>query len=129
MDANALEATVDRYNMHAAAGVDADFGRGSYAWDRYSAGFIPVRDQLRPLTRSPFYAVQVQVGCLGTKGGLKIDEYGRVLNATRSAPIEGLYAAGNAAANPFGLAYPSGGATVGPALVFGWLAGETAAAA
>ena len=34
---------------------------------------------------------------------------------------------GNAAANPFGMAYPSGGATVGPALVFGWLAGEAAA--
>jgi hypothetical protein len=27
------------------------------------------------------------------------------------------------------MAYPSGGATVGPAIVFGWLAGETAAAA
>jgi succinate dehydrogenase/fumarate reductase flavoprotein subunit len=70
----------------------------------------------------------VQVGCLGTKGGLKIDGQARVQRADGSGPIPGLFAAGNAAANPFGMAYPSGGATVGPALVFGWLAGETAAA-
>ncbi|MBV9325952.1 MAG: FAD-binding protein, partial [Chloroflexi bacterium] len=124
----ALRATVERYNSHSVRGVDEDFGRGSYAWDRYSAGFMPIRDQLRPLTESPFYAVQVQVGCLGTKGGLKIDQDARVLKADGSGPIEGLFAAGNAAANPFGMAYPSGGATVGPALVFGWLAGESAAA-
>ena len=37
-------------------------------------------------------------------------------------------AAGNAAASPFGCAYPGAGATVGPALVFGWLAGQHAAA-
>jgi 3-oxosteroid 1-dehydrogenase len=129
MDSRVLEATVARYNSHSANGLDADFGRGSYAWDRYSAGFIPVHDQLRPLTEPPFYAIQVQVGCLGTKGGLKTDAHARVLKADGSGPVEGLYAAGNAAANPFGMAYPSGGATVGPALVFGWLAGEAAAAA
>jgi succinate dehydrogenase/fumarate reductase flavoprotein subunit len=129
MQPSVLRATVERYNGHSARGVDEDFGRGSYAWDRYSAGFLSVRDQLRPLSEPPFYALQVQVGCLGTKGGLKIDEHARVLKADGSGTIEGLYAAGNAAANPFGMAYPSGGATVGPALVFGWLAGEAAAGA
>jgi hypothetical protein len=123
----ALGETIERYNSHAAQGVDADFGRGSYAWDAYSTSFASPRDQLRPLTEAPFYAIQVQVGCLGTKGGLKIDGSGRVQRVDGAGPIPGLYAAGNAAANPFGLAYPSGGATVGPAMVFGWLAGETAA--
>jgi 3-oxosteroid 1-dehydrogenase len=123
-----LRETVERYNAHAARGVDADFGRGGYAWDRYSANFASVSEQLRPLTESPFYAIQVQVGCLGTKGGLKIDGHSQVQRVDGSGPIPGLYAAGNVAANPFGLAYPSGGATVGPALVFGWIAGETAAA-
>lgn len=123
-----LRETVERYNTHAARGVDADFGRGSYAWDTYSTNFATPSEQLRPLTEAPFYAFQVQVGCLGTKGGLKIDGYGRVQRADGSGPIPGLYAAGNAAANPFGMAYPSGGATVGPAIVFGWLAGEAAAA-
>jgi succinate dehydrogenase/fumarate reductase flavoprotein subunit len=42
-------------------------------------------------------------------------------------PIAGLYAAGNAAANLFGTATPAGGATLGPALVFGYRAGEAAA--
>ncbi|MBV9577191.1 MAG: FAD-dependent oxidoreductase [Chloroflexi bacterium] len=125
--ADTLRETIERYNSHADRGVDMDFGRGSSAWDAYSAGFVSPRDQLRPLTEPPYYAIQVQVGCLGTKGGLKIDGYGRVQRADRSGPIPGLFAAGNAAANPFGMAYPSGGATVGPAIVFGWLAGETAA--
>jgi succinate dehydrogenase/fumarate reductase flavoprotein subunit len=123
-----LRETIERYNSHAARGVDEDFGRGSYAWDTYSANFLSARDQLRPLTAAPFYAINVQVGCLGTKGGLKIDGHARVQRADGRGPISGLYAAGNAAANPFGMAYPSGGATVGPALVFGWLAGEAAAA-
>jgi succinate dehydrogenase/fumarate reductase flavoprotein subunit len=124
-----LRATIERYNSHSARGVDEDFGRGSYAWDTFSTYFASTRDQLRPLTEAPFYAIQVRVGCLGTKGGLKIDGHGRVQRADGSGPIPGLYAAGNAAANPFGFAYPSGGATVGPAIVFGWLAGEAAAAA
>ena len=42
-------------------------------------------------------------------------------------PLPGLYAVGNAAASPFGLAYPGAGATLGPALVFGFRAGRAAA--
>ena len=64
---------------------------------------------------------------VGTKGGLRIDEHGRV-HGGNDEPIAGLYAAGNVAASPFGCAYPGGGATIGPALVFGWAAGEAAAA-
>jgi hypothetical protein len=51
-----------------------------------------------------------------------------VLRADGGEPIDGLYAAGNAAANPFGCAYPGPGATIGPALIFGWRAGAAAAA-
>ena len=43
------------------------------------------------------------------------------------SPVAGLYAAGNVAANPFGTATPAGGGTLGPALVFGFRAGEAAA--
>ena len=46
---------------------------------------------------------------------------------SRPAAVPGLYAAGNAAASPFGTATAAGGATLGPALVFGFRAGEAAA--
>jgi succinate dehydrogenase/fumarate reductase flavoprotein subunit len=121
---DALQETVERFNDQAATGVDEDYGRGSYVWDRFSSE----TSELRGVTEPPFYAVRVLPGCLGTKGGLRTNEQGQVLHVQDGTPIPGLFAAGNAAANPFGCAYPGPGATVGPALVFGWLAGKTAAA-
>lgn len=120
-----LRATVERWNELAAGGTDEDFGRGSYVWDRFSAG----TPELRPVTDPPFSALRVLPGCLGTKGGPRTDEHGRVLRADGAGVVPGLYAAGNAAANPFGCAYPGPGATIGPALVFGWFAGTAAAEA
>jgi 3-oxosteroid 1-dehydrogenase len=123
----ALCETVERYNGHAARGFDADFGRGSNFFSTYQTGEPDVAKQLRPLTEPPFYAVRMSLGCLGTKGGLRIDSNAQAQRSDGSAPIPGLYAAGNASANPFGYAYPGGGGTIGPALVLGWLAGEHAA--
>jgi 3-oxosteroid 1-dehydrogenase len=37
-------------------------------------------------------------------------------------PVAGLYALGNAAAQPTGNAYPTGGMTFGPIITFAWLA-------
>jgi 3-oxosteroid 1-dehydrogenase len=69
----------------------------------------------------PFYAVPINNGDLGTKGGLKCDERARVVDGA-GAPIAGLYAAGNNAGNPFGNCYPGAGATIGPAMTFGFVA-------
>jgi succinate dehydrogenase/fumarate reductase flavoprotein subunit len=124
----ALCETVERYNAHAARGFDADFGRGSNLFATFQTGERDVASQLRPLVESPFYGVRMSLGCLGTKGGLRIDSNARVQRADGLGPIAGLYAAGNVSANPFGYGYPGGGGTIGPALVFGWLAGEHAAA-
>jgi succinate dehydrogenase/fumarate reductase flavoprotein subunit len=77
---------------------------------------------LRSIEEPPFYALPIYHGVLGTNGGLRIDHRARVL-AARGGVIDGLYAAGNATANVFGPAYPGGGATIGPALTFGYLAG------
>jgi 3-oxosteroid 1-dehydrogenase len=123
LDPAALRGTVERFNEQAERGVDDDFGRGSSVYDRFSQGGAP----LRPLGEPPFYALKVLPGALGTKGGLKTDERGRVLRAGADEFVPGLYAAGNVAASPFGFGYPGPGATIGPAVVFGWLAGQAAA--
>lgn len=120
-----LGESVARFNEQAASKVDSDFGRGSFVYDRFSQGGAEVR----PVSGPPFYALRVVPGALGTKGGLKTDADGRVLRADTGNAIPGLFAAGNAAASPFGCAYPGPGATIGPAIVFGWSAGQAAAAA
>ena len=118
--AAALEATVARFNEGARQGEDPDFGRGSLPYDRFIG-------DLGPLDDAPYFAFRVLPGCLGTKGGPKTDDAGRVLSIMNGKPLPGLYAAGNAAASPFGLAYPGAGGTIGPAVVFGTRAGEAAA--
>ncbi|OLF18989.1 3-oxosteroid 1-dehydrogenase [Actinophytocola xanthii] len=118
----ALRRTVDRFNGFAASGVDKDFGRGESAYDRY---YGDPRNRpnpcLAPLARPPYYAVRVVPGDLGTKGGLRTDPVARVLREDGSV-IPGLYAAGNASAPVMGRTYAGPGATLGPAMTFGYLA-------
>ena len=124
---DALEATVARWNEQSARGEDADFGRGNSAHDRWwgdpSLGDGP-QATLGPLDTAPFYAVHVYSGVLGTKGGPRTDGDGQVLDVD-GHPITGLYAAGNAMASVMGMTYGGAGGTLGPALVFGYLAGRT----
>ena len=115
-----------RFNAGAALGEDPDFGRGTLPYDRWIGDPGAPHPTLAPLCEAPFYALEVHLGCMGTKGGPRTDDHGRVLSARR-VPVPGLYAAGNAAASPFGTATAAGGATLGPALVFGFRAGEAAA--
>ena len=125
--ANALAETIARFNDQAIDGNDADFGRGDHLLDRFLGDRRAQHPTLAPLLEAPFYAAQVLPGCLGTKGGPRTDSFGRVLAADGRGHINGLYAAGNAAASPFGFAYPGAGGTIGPALVFGSRAGASAA--
>ncbi|MCV7433606.1 3-ketosteroid-delta-1-dehydrogenase [Mycolicibacterium bacteremicum] len=126
-DAGTFVATMDRFNGHADAGVDADFQRGASAYDRYYGDpTIMPNPNLRPLDSGPFYAVKVVLSDLGTCGGVQTDATGRVLGEDGSA-IEGLYAIGNAAANTFGKTYPGAGATIAQGLVYGYIAARHAA--
>ncbi|HEX5193003.1 MAG TPA: FAD-dependent oxidoreductase [Solirubrobacteraceae bacterium] len=127
--ADALTATVDRFNANVAAtGRDPEFGRGDSAYDYWNG------DQTRPghaatlgtLERPPYYAVQLHSGTLGTKGGPRTDRDGRVLDLD-GAVIEGLYAAGNAMAGVTGMVYGGAGGTIGPAMTFAFRAGRHAA--
>jgi 3-oxosteroid 1-dehydrogenase len=120
--ADALDATVRRFNGFAASGRDDDFHRGDSAYDRY---YGDPRQRPNPclgaVRRPPFYAFRMVPGDLGTKGGLRTDENARVLRPD-DTPIPGLYAAGNVSAAVMGRSYAGAGATLGPALTFGYVA-------
>jgi 3-oxosteroid 1-dehydrogenase len=124
-----FSATVTRFNEMSRAGIDADFHRGSSAYDRYYGDpTITPNPNLRALERGPFYAVKMVLSDLGTCGGLRADDRARVLREDGSV-IEGLYAIGNTAANAFGTTYPGAGATIAQGLVYGYIAACDAAAA
>ena len=119
---DALRATLDRFNRFAKSGVDEDFHRGESAYDKYySDPTVKPNPSLNVIDHAPFYAVKIVPGDLGTKGGLVTDERARVLRPDGSV-IGGLYAAGNASAAVMGHTYAGPGATIGPALAFGYLA-------
>jgi 3-oxosteroid 1-dehydrogenase len=122
-----FSATVTRFNEMSRAGIDADFHRGSSAYDRYYGDpTITPNPNLRALERGPFYAVKMVLSDLGTCGGLRADDCARVLREDGSV-IDGLYAIGNTAANAFGTTYPGAGATIAQGLVYGYIAARDAA--
>jgi 3-oxosteroid 1-dehydrogenase len=112
----ALARTVATFNADAQRGVDRAFDRGGCDYDRYFAdpGITP-NGSLAPLVAAPFYAVRLELGDIGTKGGLLTDAQSRVLD-TEGNVIAGLYAAGNTAASIFGDAYPGASGTLAPAM-------------
>ena len=126
---DALTRTLERFNQPAADGLDPEFGRGDGAVDREwgDTSQDGARSCLAPLERGPFHATRVYAGCSGTTGGPRIDGAARVVDTT-GAPIPGLYAAGNITAQLFGDTAPASGATLGPGMTFGYLAGCEAAA-
>jgi 3-oxosteroid 1-dehydrogenase len=122
-----FRATMMRFNEMSRAGHDADFDRGSSAYDRYYGDpTINPNPNLRALDRRPFYAVKMVLSDLGTCGGLRADDRARVQREDGSV-IAGLYAIGNTAANAFGTTYPGAGATIAQGLVYGYIAARDAA--
>ena len=122
VDPGGLAKTVTRFNEFAEAGRDEDFRRGDSVYDRYYGDpRCRPNPNLAPLAQAPFYAVKIVPGDLGTKGGLRTDERARVLRPD-GTPIAGLYAAGNASASVMGHSYAGAGATIGPAMTFGYIA-------
>lgn len=119
---------IARYNEYAATGKDPEFHRGESAYDTYrgDARVTPHRN-LRPLEDGPYYAVEIRLGALGTKGGPVTDVNGNVVRADGKGTIRGLYAAGNVAASWFGAGYPGAGATLGAGMVSGYLSAKALA--
>lgn len=122
IDPAQLAATVSRWNAMCESGVDADFGKGSSAYNRYYGD-----DTVKPnpcmgtIAQGPFWAAPLQVGDVGTCGGAVTDEHARVLRPDGSA-IEGLYATGNCTSPIAGAHYIGAGHSIGCSSVFGMLA-------
>ena len=110
--AAALSATVARYNGYVASGEDLEY-------------FKP-GDQMRPVSRPPYYGVELRLGvlCLTQKGPVT-DADARVLD-TGGQAIPGLYAAGECVGGVIGSYMGSGNAWAN-CVVFGREAGRTAA--
>ena len=126
IEAEALQQTVARFNYMARAGSDLDFARGTAQHDRYHGDESQPHPNLGPILQAPFYAVPIFLGNLGTKGGLKTDETGRVCAMTGGF-IPGLFACGNVAASWMGPGYPGAGGSLGPIMTAAYLCGVSAA--
>jgi 3-oxosteroid 1-dehydrogenase len=125
---DALKQTVANMNAYAKTGTDPEFGRGGNPYDQmFGDANVKPNPCLGPIDNPPYYAVAINLGDLGTKGGLKTDAQARVLDGN-ARPIANLYAAGNNAGSPFGNCYPGAGGTIGPALTFGFVAANDIAA-
>jgi len=128
-----LKASVARFDELARSGVDDDFGRGATPIERafnelFTGG---IRDERNPLlypfsAAGPYHATIIVPAALDTKGGPMVNARAEVLGAA-GEPIPGLYGAGNCVASPAGKSYWAAGATIGPAVTFGYLAGRNAA--
>jgi fumarate reductase flavoprotein subunit len=109
-----LEASVEQYNAYCDNGRDAEF--------------FKTMDRFFPLRKAPFYAREVRASVIGQTGaGLNINENAQVLDV-RGRVIKGLYAAGEVLGCAVGKRYSGGGMGIANAVIFGRLAGRTAAA-
>ena len=124
--ASSLCETVDRFNGFARDGKDGDFGRGDSAYDNYYGDPSLPHPTMDVIDSGPYHAVRIEAGDLGTKGGLVYNATGRVLRSDGRV-IAGLYATGNASAAVMGNDYAGAGATIGPAMVFGFVGARHAA--
>ena len=129
--ADMLQATISRFNEMARCGVDAEFGRGRTAVEvAFHGPPAPDNPYPNPLLHpidcaGRLFAIAIVGTTFDTNSGPRTDAVGRVLGP--HGPIPGLYGAGNCVNPVFGEGYPGGGSTIGPGLVFGFLAGTDAA--
>jgi fumarate reductase flavoprotein subunit len=109
-----LAGAVTRYNADVEAGKDSMY--------------LKEPSVMRPVATGPFYAVEVRLTQLGlTSVGLRIDAGARVVGEA-SAPVPGLFAAGECTGGVLGDVYMGSGNSLANCLTFGRIAGRSAAA-
>jgi fumarate reductase flavoprotein subunit len=110
-----LTATLARYDNACRAGADLDFEKPA--------------EHLRPVRTPPFYAIELRPHIVLISGfGLEIERDAAV-RGPDGDPVAGLFAAGEVTGNVVGARYPGQGAAITNALVFGRIAGGSAARA
>lgn len=137
--ATQLKETVEVFNRYAGEGKDPDFHRGESAYELDYATMRPFQPEavwpsadqpnraMYPLAeKGPYHTIILAPGALDTNGGPMINEYGQILKAY-NRPIKGLYGAGNCIASSGMNAYWGAGATIGPAMTYGYLSALHAA--
>ena len=110
VDPAAFANTMETWNSYVEAQNDPDFGRTSFA---------------NPLNNGPYYAIKVTAGVHHTMGGVTINSATEVLKEDGTV-IPGLFAAGEVTGGVHG-ANRLGGTAVADFVVFGRIAGESAA--
>lgn len=124
VDKAGLLDTVKRNNQYAVTGKDLDFQRGESYYDRYYGDKNTTPNHcIAPIAEAPYYAIPIHPGDIGTKGGILTDANGQAVREDGTL-IPGLYVIGNSAAAVMGSKYPGAGATLGPAMTFGYLAAK-----
>lgn len=117
-DARGIAQAVARYNRQVREGRDADFGR---------TNLVGTSGELAPVANPPFFAALCRAGTTHFNGGLAVDRDMAVRDVF-GEPIPGLFAAGEVTGGFHGAGYMSG-TFVGMALIFGRVAGRSAASA
>lgn len=113
VDAETLSVSVEHYNTHCDHNRDPEF--------------FKEMDQYYPIRHPPFYAREVRACVIGQTGaGLDVNERAQVLDA-HGRVIPGLYAAGEVLGCAVGKRYSGGGMGICNAMVFGRIAGQSAA--
>ena len=109
MNAEALQASINRYNGFVQKGTDDDFQK-------------PIVDEAYPIEKAPFYAMRLWPKVHFTMGGLSINERAQVLDFNGNT-INGLYAAGEVVGGVHG-ASRLGSCAITECIVFGRIAGQ-----
>ena len=115
---DALSETLPKFNKDCLTHKDTEFKHGDSAYDNYFGDASMPNPNLETIEKAPFYAVKLFPGDIGTRGGFVTNEHDLV---------EGLYATGNTMASMMGHSYRGPGFTIGPSMMFGYVAAMHAA--
>ena len=123
--ADTLKAQVAKWNADMKAGADSEFGRKIKKTGKSAFVGTDVPTLSAPLSETgPYYAIEAYPALLNTQGGPKRDAKARVMDVY-NRPIPRLYVAGELG-SIWGSIY-QGSSNVCEALVYGLIAGESAA--